>query len=253
MTVTGGSGEEVAVTVTSACVDCRALVLTAAAGGGLFVGGFATAALIAAVGIVIVMWVTNISYLVMRWLLKFNIKSKLCIGILCIPILNRLVIRKRRRNAAAELDTARHKTNKESKVDTTRYTAPASTPAAATGGAKSLSLSNNSRRRRSQLEINLNANQPEWTPKHSTTHRELRSSQLERLATAAPPGLPLPWKLKRWKYQTTRICMMKHWMQRESPFMKRHFEIILYFAMRTVLCDHDWIMKIEIYYNCYSQ
>ena len=55
MTVTGGSGEQVAVTVTSACTDCRALVLTAAAGGGLFVGGFATAALIATVGIVIVM------------------------------------------------------------------------------------------------------------------------------------------------------------------------------------------------------
>ena len=55
MTVTGESGEQVVVTVTSACVDCRALVLTAAAGGGLFVGGFATAALIAAVGMVIVM------------------------------------------------------------------------------------------------------------------------------------------------------------------------------------------------------
>jgi hypothetical protein len=55
MTVTGGSGEQVVITVTGACTDCRALVLTAAAGGGLFVGGFATAALIAAVTIVIVM------------------------------------------------------------------------------------------------------------------------------------------------------------------------------------------------------
>ena len=46
------------------------------------------------------------------------------------------MIKKRRRNAAA--DTAHHEINKESKVDTTRYTAPASTPAAATGGAKKL-------------------------------------------------------------------------------------------------------------------
>ena len=54
MTVTGGSGGQV--TVTSACTDCRVLrALTVADGGGLFVGGFMTAALIAAVSIVIVM------------------------------------------------------------------------------------------------------------------------------------------------------------------------------------------------------
>ena len=65
-----------------------------------------------------------------------NVRSKLCVGI-CILILNRLVIRRRHRTAA-ELDTACHKINKESKVDTMRYTAPASAPAAATGGAKKL-------------------------------------------------------------------------------------------------------------------
>ena len=45
---------------------------------------------------------------------------------------------RRRRRTAAELDTARHEINKESKADTTRYTAAASRPAAAAGGAKKL-------------------------------------------------------------------------------------------------------------------
>ena len=47
----------------------------------------------------------------------------------------RLVIRRHRTTAA---DKPRHQINKESKVDTTRYTAPASRPAAAAGGAKKL-------------------------------------------------------------------------------------------------------------------
>ena len=58
MTITGRSAGEqtVAVTVTSACTDCGTpLVLTAAAGGGLFIGGFVTAALIAGITIVVVM------------------------------------------------------------------------------------------------------------------------------------------------------------------------------------------------------
>ena len=56
LTITGTGGSEEQVTVTSACTDCRALMLklTVADGAGLFVGGFITAALIAAVSIVIV-------------------------------------------------------------------------------------------------------------------------------------------------------------------------------------------------------
>ena len=45
---------------------------------------------------------------------------------------------RRRRRTAAELHTARHQINKESKADTTRYTAAASRPATAAGGAKKL-------------------------------------------------------------------------------------------------------------------
>lgn len=52
LTITGGSGEQV--TVTNACTDCRVLTFTEADGAGLFVGGFVTAALIAAVSIVII-------------------------------------------------------------------------------------------------------------------------------------------------------------------------------------------------------
>ena len=73
---------------------------------------------------------------------------------------------KRRCRTATELDTARHEISKESKADTTRYTAPASRPATAAGEAKKLKAQQQQQQPQQQKKKPLASagNQPQRKP-----------------------------------------------------------------------------------------
>jgi hypothetical protein len=87
------------------------------------------------------------------------------------------VIRKRRHNAAA--DTSRHEIRKESKVDSTRYTAAARTPAAT--GAKKLNMS------KQQQQKKPAGDQPEAQrkPKDPKAHYDTPRAQRQTTTTGA--------------------------------------------------------------------
>jgi hypothetical protein len=85
------------------------------------------------------------------------------------------VIKRRHHNAAA--DTSHHEIRKESKVDSTRYTAAVSTPTAT--GAKKLNMS------KQQQQKKPAGNQPQYKPKDPKAHYDTPRAQKQTTTTGA--------------------------------------------------------------------